>query len=249
MKWIVGVLLLLNAGLFLWAYGKRPATTDYIRPTVNGETMMLIQEMQPAQSTVVITRADTTTGPAAAPENADEGESPNEKREAEAEPASVAAIPPFCLRIGPFYNEALAKGTTERLKSMALAVSTRTVQAREIRAYRVYIGPFDTRDEVNAQSNGLKEKGVREHYIKRDPGKKDVISLGLFTQKTGAASLVKQLEGKGVTAKTLTEDRLLDPTYWLELTNSAANRKTHPELAATGNWGDSRTRLTEFPCP
>lgn len=249
MKWIVGVLLLLNAGLFLWAYGKRPATTDYIRPTVNGETMMLIREMQPAQSTVVITRAGAADEPARSSEDEAEDDGPGEEQVAEAEPAAVAAIPPFCLRIGPFYDEALAESTSERLKSMALAVSTRTVQAREIRAYRVYIGPFDTRDEVSAQSAELRDKGVREHYIKRDPGKKDVISLGLFTQKTGAASLVEQLESKGVTAKTVTEDRLLDPTYWLELTNSAANRKTHPELAATRNWGDSRTKLMEFPCP
>jgi hypothetical protein len=242
MKWIVGVLILVNVGMFMWAYGKRPATTDYIRPTVNGETMMLIKEMQPTGSTVVITPVKPK------PERQDEPISPGDDLTEEVQPVVVEQVPPFCLRVGPFYDENLAERTEERLKSMLLAVRVRTVQAREIRAYRVFLGPFDSRDEINALQNELTEKGVKEHYIKRDPGKKDVISLGLFTQKTGAESLLDQLQKKGVSAKTVTEDRLLDPTYWLEMTDSAANRKTHPELAATRGWGDNRTKLIEFPC-
>ncbi|MFC1681155.1 SPOR domain-containing protein [Pseudomonadota bacterium] len=242
MKWIVGVLLLLNAGLFIWAYGKRPATTDYIRPTVNGETMMLIQEMQPAKSTVVITAATPK------PAREEDLTIPREDLAEEVQAGVVEQVPPFCLRIGPFYDENLAEKTENQMKSMKLAVSSRTVKAREVRAYRVFLGPFDTREHVNAMSKELNEKGIRDHYIKRETGKKDVISLGLFTQKTGSESLVDQLQKKGVAAKIETEDRLLAPTFWLELTNSAANRKTQPELTAIKNWGDNRTKLTEFPC-
>ena len=131
---------------------------------------------------------------------------------------------------------------------MKLAVNTRKVQAREIRAYRVFLGPFDSSEELEARRRELEEKGVRDHYVKRDPGKEDVISLGLFTQKTGADSLIDQLRKKGMTAKSETEDRLLDPTFWLELTNSGANRKNHSALADTPSWGDNRTKLTEYPC-
>ena len=246
MKWIVGALLLLNAGLFMWAYGKRPATTDYIRPTVNGETMMLIKEMQPARATVVISKPKPKPTPV--PGESSESEKVGDVAVVETPPAAVEQVPPFCLRIGPFYDEKIAKSVEDRLKSMKLAVNTREVNAREIRAYRVYLGPFDTREDVEARRRELIEKGIRDHYIKRDPGKKDVISLGLFTQKTGAESLVGQLEKKGVTAISATEDRLLDPTLWLELTNSAANRKNHSTLAATESWGDSRTKLTEYTC-
>lgn len=242
MKWIVGVLLVLNTGLFLWAYGKRPATTDFIRPTVNGETMMLISEIQPVKSTVVITPVKSTTEP--------DGESSisGGERTEEVRQGMVEQVPTLCLRVGPFYEENLAERTKERLKSMSLAVNSRMVQARAIRAYRVYVGPFDTRSELDAQRNELNAKGIRDHYIKRDPGKKDVISLGLFTQKTGANSLIDQLREKGVIALSEPEDRLLDPTFWLELTDSEANRKTHPELSVVKSWGDSRTKLTEYPC-
>lgn len=242
MKWVVGILLVLNAGLFLWAYGKRPATTDYIRPTVNGETMMLISEMQPAKSTVEITPVKSTTAP--------DGDSAisGEERTEEVQQPVVERVSPFCLRVGPFYEENQAERTKERLMSMSLVVNSREVQARAIRAYRVYVGPFDTRKELDAQRSELNSKGIRDHYVKRDPGKEDIISLGLFTQKTGANSLIDQLQEKGVIALSETEDRLLDPTYWLELTDSKANRKMHPELSVVKSWGDSRTKLTEYPC-
>lgn len=242
MKWIVGVLLLLNAGLFMWAYGKRPDATEYIRPTVNGETMMLISEMQPARSTVVITPAKGASEPESEPATV------GEPLPEDTQQVAVNVVPPFCLRVGPFYDENLAEQTKERLRAMSLAVNTRTVQAREIRAYRVFLGPFETREGMGAKLKELNEKGIRDHYVKRNPGEKDIISLGLFTQQTGAESLKDQLLQKGVEAKSETEARLLDPSFWLELTDSAANRKSHSELATVSSWGDNRTKMAEFPC-
>jgi len=234
MKWIVGVLVLVNTGLFLWATGHKPSTTEFIRPTVNGETMMLLSEMLPAQPTVVITPA---TGVRLAEGGAQEQQ-----------PAAAVQIPSICLRVGPFYDESQAQQTADRLNAMSLVVSTRRVKAREVRAYRVFLGPFETRSEIDQQRKDLNSKGITDHYVKRESGQQDIISLGLFTQKTGASSLIDQLKEKKVLSKSKPEDRVLAPTTWLELKDTEANLEAQADLAAIKSWGDNRTRLSEYPC-
>ena len=84
MKWVFGVLLLCNVGLFLWTYGQRPDSTEFIRPPVSGETMMLLTEIAAMKS---MTSVDSS------------GE--QEMQE------------PLCLRIGPFFDQKLATKTGE----------------------------------------------------------------------------------------------------------------------------------------
>ena len=222
MKWIVGVLLLCNAVMFLWATGHRPASTEFIRPPVAGETMMLLSELTPVQPSPEV--ADQTGGQQPAPP------------------------PPMCLRIGPFNNELLAEQTASRLRTLALKVESRTVNQREIRAYRVYLGPFDTQSAIDAQRQLLDNSGVKDHYVKRASGEKDIISLGLFSQGTGAEALINELGTKNIVAQTRHEDRMLEPTFWLELQDPEANEKNRAELTAVRNWGEESTKLSEYPC-
>ena len=218
MKWIFGALLLCNVGLFLWTYGHRPDSTEFIRPPVSGETMMLLNEITSVRSTPVV----------------------NSTRDQSAQPS-------LCLRIGPFFDQNLAKKTSVRLKSWALPFDTRSVKARKIRAYRVYVGPFATSSEVEAQRKLLTDSGIKDHYVKRQAGEQEIVSLGLFTQSNGAEALVQELKAKNILAQTKPEDRTLKPTYWLELRDTKANQLARPRLASA-KWGDERARLSEFPC-
>ena len=218
MKWVFGVLLLCNAGLFLWTYGQRPDSTEFIRPPVNGETMMLLSEVAAIKSLVV-------TDPV----------------------SEQPAQEPLCLRIGPFFDERLASRTGERLTALSVPFDTRSVKARKIRAHRVYIGPFTTQSEIDAQKKILTDSGVKDHYVKRQAGEQEIISLGLFTQSNGAEAMVQELKAKDIEALTRTEDRTLKPTFWLELRDSKANESAQSELAAQ-KWGDERAKLSEFPC-
>ena len=226
MKWIAGILLLCNAGLFLWNFGTRPDATEFVRPPVNGETMMLLSEMMPAQSAP---RKQTKKQP----ENATAVELPVE--------------PTLCLRIGPFHDINEVTDSGDRLKQLSLPFESRTVKAREIRAYRVYIGPFSNQQAIEVQRQLLNESGVTDHYVKRQAGEKDIISLGLFSQNTGADALVRDLKSKTVTALTRVEERTLSSTHWLELRDSKANRAARAQLSSL-EWGDERTKLSEFPC-
>lgn len=218
MKWVFATLLLCNVGLYLWTYGQRPASTEFIRPPVNGETMMLLSEIAPVKS-----------------------ETPDEI--ADGQPAEQ----PYCLRIGPFFDIAQASESGDRLSKLSIPFEARSVKAREIRAYRVFLGPFPSTEAVQEQRAVLNENDITDHYVKKQSGEEDIISLGLFTQSDGADSLVSQLKAKDITAQIRIEDRLLNSTYWLELRDSQANRKSQSELSVI-DWGDERTRVSEFPC-
>ena len=135
----------------------------------------------------------------------------------------------------------------DRLRELSLPFESLTVKAREIRAYRVYIGPFSNPQAIEVQRLWLSESGVSDHYVKRQVGEKDIISLGLFSQNTGADALVRDLKSKNVSAQTRLEDRTLGSTHWLELRDSNTNRAARAQLS-TLDWGDERTKLSEFPC-
>ena len=218
MKWVFGVLLLCNVGLFLWTYGQRPDSTEFIRPPVHGETMMLLSEMAAIKSAVVTDSSD-------------------------AQPTQES----LCLRIGPFFDEQLASKTGERLTTLSVPFDTRSVKERKIRAHRVYLGPFATQTEIDTQRKFLTDNGVKDHYVKRQEGEQEIISLGLFTQSNGAEAMVQELKVKDIEAQIRSEDRVLRPTFWLELRDSKANESAQSELAAQ-KWGDDRAKLSEFPC-
>ena len=154
---------------------------------------------------------------------------------------------PLCLRIGPFFDQRLASKTGEKLTALSVPFDTRSVKARKIRAHRVYLGPFAASSEIDAQRKSLTDAGIKDHYVKRQAGEQEIISLGLFTQSNGAEALVQELKEKNIQARTRPEDRTLKPTFWLELRDTKANESAQSELAGE-TWGDERAKLSEFPC-
>ena len=152
-----------------------------------------------------------------------------------------------CFRVGPFYDANTLALAGQKLGLLRVPYQQRTVKEREIRAHRVYLGPFRTQSAVEAQRNLLRTAGISEHYVKREPGDVSVISLGLFSQADSAQSLIRDLKEKNVSAKAREESRILGPTYWLELKDPPANARAGAGLNGA-RWGDPRAELRPFPC-
>lgn len=213
MKWVVGLLCLLNAGLFLWATGfddggLAPASAY---PVVKPENMRLLHELR-------------------------------ERRDA----AKEGEI--RCARIGPFVDSAVASLAAQKLDSLSLSYSRRTVKAREIRAYRVFLGPFETRSAVEARQRRLQAAGVEDFYIKRDEAGAGIISLGLFSQRNGARLLADKLSRLDIEHKIRPEDRTLRPSFWLEINDPAVARNLPAELSEA-QWGEQSAELRRYDCP
>ncbi len=208
MKWVFGLLLIANVGLYLWATGHKSAPVSSSRAVVNAEGMRLLQE-QPL--------------------------SPGTKNES------------VCYRIGPFEEERGSADAAARLNELFVPYKALKVNKREVRAYRVYLGPYGTPGEIELQRELLRKNGVNEHYVKSESETRDVISLGLFSQKARAEEFRVELSGKSIEAKTRPENRTLGPTYWLELRDIDPQPTVMTALRES-RWRDDKARLRVFPC-
>jgi len=162
-------------------------------------------------------------------------------------PAPSSDSPRLCFRVGPFLDRAQMERAGQNLDELQVPFHERTVPAREIRAHRVYVGPYTTPTAIAAQRKLLNASGITDHYVKRENGGQDVISLGLFSQKTGAEALLKDLQAKNIKAQIRVEDRELAPTYWIELRDSAANQRVETALRQR-RWDGARAKIRQYPC-
>lgn len=210
MKWMVGFLLVLNAGLFLWATGRESGGSESAAayPVVSAESMRLLSEIKAENSS---------------------------DREAR------------CVRIGPFENSAVAALAAQKLDAMFLKYSRLTVKSREIRAFRVFLGPFESPSAIQVQRELLDAAGIEDYYVKRDD-QNAVISLGLFSQREGAEALQEKLGRNNVQSKLRAEDRVLEPNFWLEINEPAVARNVPPELD-DARWGEKDAKTRRYECP
>lgn len=207
MKWLVATLLVINAGMFLWATGHRPDSAEsFARNAVNPANMRLLGEV---------------------------GGDPS--REA------------MCYRVGPFYDPNTVALASQKLGLLGIPYSQRAVKEREIRAYRVYLGPFNDDEALESERQRLRQSNVSDHHVRRDQREGTVISLGLFSQRDAAQALVRELARKEMSARAREEKRVLGPTFWLELEDEKANDRARDGLR-NAKWGDPRARLRRSPC-
>ncbi len=152
-----------------------------------------------------------------------------------------------CYRVGPFSDESGSIKAVETLNKLSVPYTALAIKKREVRAYRVYLGPFNTSEQVERQRNVLRNSGINEHYVKSERAAQDLISLGLFSQQARADEFMRELIKKDVHAKTRPETRKLGPTYWLELHDVESNQGVLGVLRET-QWAGDRARLRVFPC-
>lgn len=156
---------------------------------------------------------------------------------------------PQCARIGPFASSSVAALAAQKLAAMSLSYTRRTVKSREIRAFRVYLGPYTSQSEIQAQRRVLDENGINDYYVKRDEdGAGGIISLGLFSQHEGAETLARKLGSDDLAVKLRTEDRVLESNFWLEIDDPAVARRVPPELSRA-SWGEEGARVSRYACP
>lgn len=153
-----------------------------------------------------------------------------------------------CARIGPFVNSAVADLAAQKLDAMSMDYSRRTVKPREIRAFRIFLGPFESEAAIDAQRRLLDAAGVKDYYVKHDEPGGGIISLGLFSQRDGAETLLESLRRSEIQAKLRPENRVLQPTFWLEIDDPAVAQGIPPELAHA-SWGEKGVKITRYGCP
>lgn len=115
-----------------------------------------------------------------------------------ADRSPVEAKPEICLEWGQFSGDAL-KRVTLVLEKFQLGDRLIQRKAEKSGGYWVYVTPRKTLQEAQKKVEELKQLGVQESYIVREPSvMQHAISLGIFSTAEAAAKYLDQLRAKGV---------------------------------------------------
>jgi hypothetical protein len=170
-KWLVGVLLLLNIVVFMWGSWYKPLSPGAAvkaRPPVNADKIRPLRQPAPAN----------LSGAGGAGQGGH-----------------------LCVSIGPFTSAdqvSAPMATAQRLGASKAHLGQRE---ETITSYRVYLPSLPSRKLAERKRAQLTELGFKEHYVIDEPGRENAVSLGVFAIEKNAAALVRALAEKGVSAK------------------------------------------------
>ncbi|WP_276487555.1 SPOR domain-containing protein [Ectopseudomonas mendocina] len=172
MRWILLLLLLLNAFYYVWHQQQAPLRAKEVAPADAYQTarrdIRLLSEAG----------ASSPRSQAAAPV---------------AEASPEAAV---CLFLGSFEEEARAKVVEQRLLSLDIQADVRSVDAAAGVEYWVYLPPLASRQASLRQLRELQARRI-DSYIITQGELANGISLGIFPRNDSANSVMQRLRDVG----------------------------------------------------
>ena len=148
-----------------------------------------------------------------------------------------------CYRVGPFKDRSSWTDARQWVIDQGLEFTPVRSESRELRAVRVYIGPFVSISAAQKDVDMLDEKELDYFVYLRDNGEAR-ISLGYFTQEELAAKFVNYLSSQNIEAKSQPEYRTLGPYDWMDLRLKSTSRWSLLER----DWKDDEVKVSERPC-
>jgi len=227
MRWTFALLLLLNAGIWMWgAWYKNPAGeyANTPRPPINAEKMRLLSEPG------VTPHPRMPAGPASEPLALIESGSSNQAA---------------CYTVGPFLTRDTALKASDKLRALSFISAYRGEGKATPSGYRVSLPPLTTRIAAEQKLKELNSLGIKDHSLIAAPEKRYAISLGLFSQPANAGKYQQELAKKGIKA----EIEILYPSsrHWLDLPAVQMPPKQLDGLKRL-SWDSSDVRVSEIVC-
>jgi len=149
-----------------------------------------------------------------------------------------------CYRIGPFKDLSLWRTAQDWVTDRGLGYQPVRSESRELRAVRVYVGPFASISAAQPAIENLKQREL-DHFVYLKDGGEARISLGYFTQEELAVKFVDYLVSQQIEAKSQPEYRTLGPFDWMDVKISSGARG----VLLSRDWGSDVTTIDEQPCP
>lgn len=172
MRWILLLLLLLNAFYYVWHQQQAPLRAKEVAPA---------DAYQAARKDIrLLSEADAPRSRGDSSVSADMA-------------ASEAAV---CLFLGSFEDEARARVVEQRLLSLDIQADVRSVDAAAGVEYWVYLPPLASRQASLRQLRELQARRI-DSYIITQGGLANGISLGIFPRNDSANSVMQRLRNVG----------------------------------------------------
>lgn len=184
MKWLVGLLVLVNLGLFavfnLEGLPKQTAVASNHQP-INEDQLKLLSEKE------VAALPKKTPPPPLAPDT------PPVPL-----PVEVAAAPELgCYEWGSFSNVGMFKAR-KVLLNLSLKSTIKMNSRQEAVRYWVYIPRLKTAELAQAKAAEVRALGVTDLFVVQEPQWRNAISFGVFQDEQLALNLLTELKAKGV---------------------------------------------------
>lgn len=272
MKWIAALLMIVNVVVYLWASGRQVdpvAVENSSSPDVNREGMLLLSEAGGTKQFGAIDNTQNTeqasTAAAAIDPNQpnvdgttglDDGsaliisedllEDANQEiafsHAVEKQPVPNSSLGQ-CVRIGPFKKAEPWNNAQQWIAKQGVEYQPITSESRELRAVRVFLGPFSSKDALAQTRALLKEKNL-DHFVYQVENGSTRVSLGYFTQEALANKFLSYLDSVKIEAKSHSEYRKLGPFNWMEI--AAADISS--DNLQNRDWGESAVKLAVSNC-
>lgn len=230
MKWLFGLLVLANVGLYMWGrwYHQPLVNLEPLkpRPSVAADKMKLLSE--PGARLIPRAQAGNT---AISSDSVDAGG--------------------HCFRLGPF-------PTLERVRSAAGKLDiwgvgyTRVSEFETLGpSYRVYLPPLASKEAAERKRRELTKLGFSDHaLIQQEEGMENAISVGIFSVERNAITRVQQLARRNISAL-IQPIPNMHPIYWLALSGPAIDGRLGPipiVRFAKEDWGAPNVSLQPTIC-
>ena len=150
-----------------------------------------------------------------------------------------------CMRIGPFSTADTFSRASRLLINEGFGFTRSVFSARELRNFRVYLGPFTTQAAKETAERRLKQQGL-DYYVYEDKEGELLSVAGLFSEGEAAGAYVAKLKGVGLDAKARSEVRVLGPWRWLEVADAVTEERRNTLRGI--ELGDAKAQVAGVPC-
>ena len=150
-----------------------------------------------------------------------------------------------CMRIGPFSTADTFSRASRLLINEGFGFTRSVFSARELRNFRVYLGPFTTQAAKETAERRLKQQGL-DYYVYEDKEGELLSVAGLFSEGEAAGAYVAELKGVGLDAKARFEGHTLGPWRWLEAADAVTEERRNPLRGS--ELGDAKAQVAGVPC-
>lgn len=272
MKWIAAILMIANVTVFLWASGRQDIVEEIklvSSPDVNKQGMLLLSEASGIKRIGVIEESLQVNQPEDDEASQPDAEQPatgdnkvtvlpgdelivsedliEDGETVVASTAATADIPDnrdlSCYRIGPFRKDEPWKSAQAWMDEQQIPFKHVTSESRELRAVRVFLGPFTSASNTQAAVRELKQKNL-DHFVYEIEAGITRVSLGYFTQEELATKFLGYLKTIDVEASSQPEFRTLGPFNWMEISVEGTNL----DQLTSHNWKANNIGLSRVDC-
>lgn len=190
MRWLVSILLLANVGFFLWQSRRveAPPPGPTVEAPIPGHVNRLLLLSEVDQSKL---RARSLDRPQPAP--GAHAQAPEDGAQAQ----STAV----CYTVGPLDDEERIREITAWLNDRGGVSTLKVDERREVNLYWVYLPPFPTVKEAEAQRERMQDQDIDDIYVIPGGDMAGAVSLGMYSQRDTLERRLKELRAKGYEPK------------------------------------------------